>query len=163
MPEVARLGLIGALRQTIEGEFGSDFDAVTWQVEPEAEQAAWGVSPLAAEVCFYAAREAVRNAARYGRAGDAARRLRLAISATWQNGLELAIEDDGVGMAAGHAEPAARSSPAEPWAGETTRGTGHGLGLHSALMAVVGGTLTAESKPGAYTRVSLALPQSAWV
>jgi hypothetical protein len=30
-------------------------------------------------------------------------------------------------------------------------------------MAVVGGTLTAESKPGAYTRVSLALPQSAWV
>src|SRR5262249_44589977 len=56
-PEVARLGLIGALRQAIDGEFGSAFDGVRWQIEPEAEQAAWSIPALTAEVFFYAARE----------------------------------------------------------------------------------------------------------
>src|SRR5262249_53849543 len=45
-PEVARLGLIGALRQAIDGEFGSAFDDVCWQIEPEAEQAAWSIPAL---------------------------------------------------------------------------------------------------------------------
>lgn len=145
-PEVARLGLIGALRRAIDAEFSGEFDGVAWSVEPEVEQAARAVPPLIAEVCFYAAREAVRNAARYGRDGDSSRLLHLAVSAAWRGGLELAIEDDGVGMGASSAAP----------------GSGHGLSLHSTLMAVVGGTLTVESRPGAYTRVSLALPQSAW-
>jgi len=146
-PEVARLGLIGALRQAIDGEFGDAFDGVNWRVEPAAEQAAHKVSGLAAEVFFYAAREVVRNAARYGRDGDSARALHLAVSVVCRNGLEMTIEDDGVGMGA---------------ATVAAQGSGQGLGLHSTLMAVVGGTLTTESKPGAYTRVSLALPQAAW-
>lgn len=144
-PEVVRLGLIGALRQSIDGEFGDAFDGVSWQIDAAVEQAARGVPPLAAEVCFYAAREVVRNAARYGRNGDAAHALHLKVVAGWRDGLELAIEDDGVGLGAGAAG----------------LGSGQGLGLHSTLMAVVGGTLTAESQPGAFTRVSLALPQSA--
>jgi len=146
-PEVARLGLIGALRQAIDGEFGTAFDDVTWQVDPTAEQAAHKLSGLAAEVFFYAAREVVRNAARYGRNGDTGRALHLVVSVACRNGLELTIEDDGVGMGA---------------ATVAAQGSGQGLGLHSTLMAVVGGTLTTESKPGAYTRVSLALPQAAW-
>ena len=145
-PEVARMGLISALRHSIDGEFAGSFDGVAWRVDPAAEQAARGVPALAAEVCFYAAREVVRNAARYGRDGDPARVLHLAVSVGWQNGLELAIEDDGVGLGA---------------ATIAAQGSGQGLSLHSTLMAVVGGTLTTESKPGAYTRVSLALPQSA--
>src|SRR4029078_4987915 len=32
-PELARLGLIDALRQAIDGEFGSAFDGVSWRVE----------------------------------------------------------------------------------------------------------------------------------
>jgi signal transduction histidine kinase len=146
-PEVARLGLIDALRQAIDGEFGSSFDGVTWRVEPAAEHAARMVPTLAAEVFFYAAREIVRNAARYGRNGDSARPLHLAVSVAWRDGLEMAIEDDGVGMGA---------------ATVATQGSGHGLGLHGTLMAVVGGTLTTESELGAYTRVALALPQAAW-
>jgi signal transduction histidine kinase len=146
-PEVARLGLIDALRHAIDGEFSSAFDAVTWQIEPEAARAARSVPALTAEVCFYAAREAVRNAARYGRNGEAARALHLSVSVAWRDGLELAIEDDGVGIGA---------------ATVAAQGSGHGLGLHGTLMAVVGGTLTAESVPGAYTRISLALPQAAW-
>src|SRR5262249_31456693 len=146
-PELARLGLIDALRQAIDGEFSSAFDGVSWQVEPEAAEAARSVPSLTAEVFFYAAREAIRNAARYGRNGDAARPLHLAVSVAWRDGLEMAIEDDGVGLGA---------------VTIAAQGSGHGLGLHGTLMSVVGGTLTAESEPGAYTRISLALPAAAW-
>jgi signal transduction histidine kinase len=146
-PELARLGLVDALRQAIDGEFGSAFDGVSWRIEPDAAEAARGVPALTAEVFFYAAREAVRNAARYGRNGDAARPLHLSISVAWRDGLEMAIEDDGVGLGA---------------VTMATQGSGHGLGLHGTLMSVVGGTLTAESQPGAYTRISLALPAAAW-
>src|SRR6266542_2523630 len=99
-PEVARLGMIGALRQAIDGEFASAFDGVSWHVDPAAERAAHKVPALAAEVFFYAAREVVRNAARYGRDGDLARALHLAVSVGCRNGLEMTIEDDGVGIGA---------------------------------------------------------------
>ena len=39
-PAVARLGLVGALRQAVDDELGSAFDGVTWHIAPEAEQAA---------------------------------------------------------------------------------------------------------------------------
>jgi signal transduction histidine kinase len=146
-PELARLGLIDALRQSIDGEFGSAFDGVSWKVEPDAAKAARSVPALTAEVVFYAAREAVRNAARYGRNGEATRALHLSVSVVWRDGLEMAIEDDGVGLGA---------------ATITAQGSGHGLGLHGTLMSVVGGTLTAESEPGMFTRISLALPAGAW-
>jgi anti-sigma regulatory factor (Ser/Thr protein kinase) len=151
-PEVARLGLIGALRQAVDGELGSAFDGVTWRIEPGAEDAAGEVPALNAEVAFYAAREAIRNAARYGRNGDLSRPLHLAVSVARRNpdaakggGLEIAIEDDGVGMGAATA---------------SAEGSGQGLGLHGTMMAVIGGVLTAESVPGAYTRVTLALPDA---
>jgi anti-sigma regulatory factor (Ser/Thr protein kinase) len=147
VPEVARLGLIGALRQTVANELGSDFDAVVWQIAPEAEQAAQTIPALAAEVIYYAAREALRNAARYGRAGDPARPLHLTISGLWRGGLVIVIEDDGAGLGAARA---------------SSEGSGQGLGLHSTMMAVIGGTLTAESVDGAYTRISLALPPAIW-
>jgi signal transduction histidine kinase len=148
---VSRLGLVGALRQTVNNELGSSFDAVAWQVAPDAEQTAQAIAPLNAEVIFYAARETIRNAARYGRNGDASRPLHLTITAARhdQSGsaglpvLEFVIQDDGVGL------------PAMPSA-ETQ--SGHGLALHSTMMAVIGGTLTVESQPDAYTRVILALP-----
>jgi len=146
-PEVARLGLIGALRQTVASELGSDFDAVAWRIEPEAEHAAQTIPALAAEVLYYAAREALRNAARYGRAGDPARSLHLTVSGLWRGGLVIVVEDDGVGLGT------ARVS---------SEGSGQGLGLHSTMMAVIGGTLTAESVDGAHTRISLALPPAIW-
>jgi signal transduction histidine kinase len=151
-PEVARLGLIGALRQAVDGELASAFDGVSWRVEPGAEDAANAVPALNAEVAFYAAREAIRNAARYGRNGELSRPLHLAVSVARRNpdgakagGLEIAIEDDGVGMGV---------------AGASAEGSGQGLGLHGTMMAVIGGALTAESVPGAYTRITLALPDA---
>jgi signal transduction histidine kinase len=143
-PEVARLGLIGALHQAVDEEFGHAFDAVAWDIDPEAERYAHAIPTLTAEVLFYAAREAVRNAARHGRREESTP-LHLRIGVTQRNGLEITIEDDGVGLGAGSA-----SDP----------GSGHGLALHSTMMAVVGGTLAVESAPGAYTRVTLRLPQN---
>ncbi|HEX8228665.1 MAG TPA: ATP-binding protein [Chloroflexia bacterium] len=143
-PQVARLGLLGALRKAVDEEFAGAFNNVTWQVEPEAEQQAGEVAPLAAEVLYYAAREAVRNAARYGRGGDPARPLHLKVATRTKGGLELAVEDDGVGMAASVRE---------------SGGSGQGLALHSTMMAVVGGSLATESVVGKYTRVTLSLPE----
>nr|MDQ5825931.1 ATP-binding protein [Chloroflexota bacterium] len=142
-PQVARLGLLGALRKAVDEEFAGAFNEVTWQVEPGAEQQAGEVAPLAAEVLYYAAREAVRNAARYGRGGDPARSLHLKVAASTKGGVELAVEDDGVGMAASIRDGG---------------GSGQGLALHSTMMAVVGGSLATESVAGKYTRVTLTLP-----
>jgi signal transduction histidine kinase len=145
--EVTRLGLIGALRQAVDDELGSSFNDVTWHVAPEAEQKNQSIPPLAAQVLFYAAREAVRNAARHGRDLASSRPLRLHIGVTWRDGLEITVEDDGVGL---------RTTE------ESNGGSGQGLALHSTMMAVIGGTLAVESALDTYTRVTLTLPQRAW-
>jgi signal transduction histidine kinase len=152
-PEVTRLGLTGALHAVIEEEFGAAFDGLTWQVQPDAQRAAQAIPPLTAEVLCYAAREAVRNAARYGRGGDPARPLNLqveiscqpALTDSGQAGLEILIEDDGVGL---------------DTEADASQGSGQGLALHSTMMAVIGGSLAVESLPDMYTRVTLTLPQS---
>jgi signal transduction histidine kinase len=150
-PEVARLGLIGALRGAVAEEFESAFDSIAWQIQPEAERVAGTLPPLTAEVLWYAAREGIRNAARYGRGGDPSRSLHLRIEVSGcglsekagPGGLEVCIEDDGVGL--------------RPERG-TAGGSGQGLALHSTMMAVLGGSLIVESVPDANTRMILSLP-----
>lgn len=145
-PEVVRLGLVDALRQAVEGELGQDFDGVTWRIEAEGERVARALPALSAEVLFGAAREAIRNAARHGRGGNADRPLHLALSVAWREGLQVAIEDDGVG-------PGAAAAAAQ--------GSGHGLALHSTMLAVIGGSLTADTAASGATRILLALPPHA--
>jgi signal transduction histidine kinase len=142
-PEVARSGLIGALRSALEEELDGEFDDVSWQITPEAEAALPQIAPLTAEVAFYAAREVVRNSARHGRAGSDARPLHLKIAAhAGAESLTLRIEDDGVGLRVDTA----------------TAGSRRGLELHSTMMAVVGGSLDIQSVPGSFTRATLNLP-----
>ena len=133
-------GLFGALRELIEREFAHDFDGVDWAVTPEAAVAAKHLSESQAEVIFHAAREAIRNAARYGR-GPQRHLLRLTVGSTLsQPGqLRLWIEDDGVG--AGHGAP--------------SLGSGNGLALHNAMLAVIGGTLTSAHGVTSGTRITL--------
>lgn len=140
-PEVNRMGLLAALRQMAEEEFGRLFDEVIWEEDEAAAAAAASLPPLAAEVFYYACREAVRNAGRYAR-GEGDLTLRLSISG--KQGLQVTIADNGIGM--GVVSETNGSS-----------GTGQGLSLHSTLMAVVGGRLTVESEPGQYTRVMVAI------
>ena len=152
-PEVARLGLFDALQRLASGEFAHAFDAVSWQVEPPAEEQAARLPPLAAEVLFYAAREAMRNAARHGRRAGAPAALNLIIRAAWNDqpgdtrGLTLIIEDNGIGL-----------NDEAPAADGERSGAGQGLALHSTLLAVVGGSSTIESEPNSFTRVILCLP-----
>jgi signal transduction histidine kinase len=124
---------------------GQAFDGVSWHIDSAAARQVQSIPSLTAEVIFYAAREVIRNAAHHGRGDQAERRLCLIIALSWNNGLVLKIEDDGVGLAGADA-------PA-------IKGSGQGLALHSTMMAVVGGTITVESVAGKYTRVQLALPQ----
>ncbi len=150
-PEVGRLGLIGAMHQVIENELGSAFDSVRWQVSPEASGCISNLSPLASEVVYYAARETMRNSARYARSLTTGRPLNLKISAGLQASLVIEIEDDGIGIASG--------SETLATAAENNRiSSGHGLALHSALLAVVGGSLTLESIPDQFTRVRIQVP-----
>lgn len=142
-PEVARLGLVRALRQALDGDLGNHFDGVEWAANAEAERVAQELSSFSAEVLYCAAREAIRNAARHGRGEDSTRPLHLFVAMSAESGIQVSIEDDG----AGFRESAAPSD-----------GTGHGLALHSTLMAVIGGGLTVESATGRRTRVVLALP-----
>ncbi len=139
-PEVTRLGLVGALRQAVNEDLSGAFDSVAWEIDSEAESQSRNLPPLTAEVIFYAAREAIRNAARYGR-DHSSRPLRLSIRL---NKAALVIEDDGVGLEA---------------APGMARGSGQGLVLHGTMMAVVGGSLAVDSAANEFTRVTLMLPQ----
>jgi signal transduction histidine kinase len=142
-PAVARMGLIAALRHLLADELPETFDGVDWVVEAKAEQRLQQLPPLTMEVLFYAAREAIRNAARYGRGGHTNQPLHLQISICDESGLVVKVRDDGVGL---YQEE------------EQRQGSQQGLEIHRTMLAVVGGTLDAASAPGQYTQVTLRLP-----
>ncbi len=143
--QVERLGLQGALRQVVDVELRGGFDEVRWQVDSESAETVASLPPLISEVVFYAAREAIRNSARYGRGSSPERSLSLTVRMTTAQGLAVIIEDDGVGVE--------RST-------ESRGGSGQGLALHGTMMAVVGGSLSIESVPESHTRVTIAIPDA---
>jgi signal transduction histidine kinase len=144
-PAVTHLGFVEALRQAAQDDHPGAFDTVKLDIEAQAESLARALPPLVAETLFYAAREAVRNAAKHARRGENAP-LQLAITLRARNGLELTVEDDGVGI-----ENAAHSA-------EEQGGSGRGLALHGAMLAILGGTLELAPRTGGGTRVILRLP-----
>ena len=169
-PEVTRLGLLGALRQILQEEMHDLFDEVVWQVQPEAEIESSRIPPIASEVLFFAAREVIRNAAQHGRGKNGDLPLRLCIRVEYQDSFVITIEDNGVGFTMSESMgPAKGTVQRETSETESLdrdqnfpgRGSGQGLALHSTMMAVIGGTLTIDSMPEEYTRVSLVLPKLA--
>jgi signal transduction histidine kinase len=151
-------GLIGALQRTLSDELEGAFDAVEWQIDPQAEALARSLPPVISEVVYSAAREGIRNAARHGRGGDSQYRLclRVVLQSSEQGGLRLVLEDNGVGLdsrSAGGIEPAGGAFD------DDRTGSGHGLALHSTLMAVIGGSLTLSSPPGQRTCLRLEMPR----
>lgn len=148
-PEISRLGLVGALQQSLEREFKDDFDLVSWQIAEQADQKSMSLPGMDREVLFYAAREAIRNAARHGRGPEQNLPLKLSLGVEWDKGLKITIEDNGIGFQ--------KIEPDHP--GFNRPGSGRGLALHSTMMAVIGGLLTLESSPGVFTRVILILPE----
>jgi signal transduction histidine kinase len=142
-PHLERTGLIHALHQVVEIELKGAFDLVRWQISPEADARLQEMPSLSAEVLFYAAREALRNAARHARDEKSLKPLHLLIQVDCQDDFDIIIEDNGGRLSL-------------DWVQENG---GQGLTLHSTLMAVVGGSLSLESKHGVSTRVVLRLPE----
>ncbi|MCI0477477.1 MAG: ATP-binding protein, partial [Anaerolineales bacterium] len=118
------------------------------QVTAARLRVARALPALTAETLFYAAREVIRNAARYGRGDTAERALNLWIAVRSTCPVSIVIEDDGIGL---H-----KTKLIE-------QGSGQGLALHSAMLAVVGGTLAIESRAEGGTRVVLTLPNESQV
>ena len=143
-PAVSPAGnVVDAIRQLVQEEMAGQFQQVSWQATPAAVQAANAVPPVAAEVVYYAVREAVRNAARHGRGDQTQRPLSLTVEVTAaQQWLVVAIEDNGVGL----------TMPA------SVTGSGQGLALHTAMLAVVGATLAIDNRPGTSLRVTIQAP-----
>jgi signal transduction histidine kinase len=141
-PEVARLGLLPALRRLVESEMRGSFDELEWRIPPEIEAQAAALQTAPAEVLYFAAREALRNAAAHGRGDSPQRSLQVIINATCEKEFTLTIEDNGVGL---------ENSPA-------SGGSRSGLALHGTLLAVAGGALSVESEPNRFTRVTLSMP-----
>ncbi|MGB1250484.1 MAG: sensor histidine kinase [Candidatus Promineifilaceae bacterium] len=138
-PDVARLGVVGALHRVVEIEFAKAFDHVVWEVGVSAENQLKTLPSISAETIFYAARETVRNAAKYARHPNQPLTVTIQASNTAHT-IDLLIHDDGVGVSPSN-------SP-----------SGHGIALHSTMMAVVGGSLAIDSSPDQFTQVTLSLP-----
>jgi signal transduction histidine kinase len=130
-------GLAAALQSALDHDFHDSFDRVEWRADPSAVERAKQLPLFASEVIFFAAQEAIRNAAKHGRGGDAQRKLHLDVSLQNGSGLQLIIGDDGVGR------------PIDPVDSES----GSGLRFHSAMLAVIGGTLSVEDRSGGGTQV----------
>jgi signal transduction histidine kinase len=133
--------LLDDLRRLVEEEMAGQFDAVSFAENAAAPATGARVSPLAAEVVFYAVRELVRNAARHGR-GQAERPLTLSVRVEGGAGLSVVVEDDGPGM----------GNAAE------TAGSSQGLALHAAMLAVVGASLQVEPAPAHGVRATIRWP-----
>lgn len=144
-PTIARHGVLAALRQLVTEEMIAAFDEVVWEIDPSADEQVGQLPDLAAEILFYAAREAIRNAAKHGRLPP--RPLQLTLRATWAAGLELQIEDNGRGLDLSNGR-------ANPSTG------GQGLALHSTMLAIIGGQLHTESALEQFTRVRLFVPEN---
>ena len=151
-------GCVAALHSALMHDFRDSFDAIDWQADPIASERARRLPLFVGEVVFYAAQEAIRNAARHARGDDPSRKLRLAVSVAASSGdvlpgLRVVIGDDGVGRknTAGYSAGAGDGD---------TGGAGSGLIFHSAMLAVVGGMLGVSDREGGGTQVVIELPQN---
>jgi two-component sensor histidine kinase len=142
--DMMKTGIITAMSTLMDQEFSDEFEEVNWDVDEAAKNGARILPLLTQEVLFFAAREAVRNAARHGRGAQNERELHLTIQITGQNPFQLTVSDDGVGINTAFSKMQ----------------DGHGLALHSTLMAVIGGALSIETSVGLGTRVVLTVDNS---
>lgn len=131
--------LVTGLRGLVESEFSAEFTAIHWETDPLPP-----VDGLVHEIVMGAAREILRNAAIHGRGDDLHRPLNVTIRVCAGTTTTITIHDDGVGL---HHKPRTRKG-----------GAGGGLGLHSTMMAIIGGYLTLDDDNG--TRATLAFSGS---
>lgn len=133
--------LTEALQRMVGDEFEGEFNSVSWSTEDNIST----LDAITHEVATGAVREALRNAALHGRGEQPERALNLKITLCNQQGTKVVIEDDGIGFGNG---------------AKQKRGSGNGLALHTTMLAIVGGYLTAEAATKGGTSVTITLPQT---
>jgi signal transduction histidine kinase len=134
--------LLNALQMMIDTEFGSSFDQITWDIEADAIHIK---DSLATEILLGATRELVRNAALHGR-GTRDQVLTLTVNIKQNASLYVHVTDDGVGIA----QDTQKSQI----------GTGSGLALHRALLAVIGADCIVEPAIPQGIRSTIIIPPS---
>ncbi|MFV9507909.1 MAG: ATP-binding protein, partial [Oscillochloridaceae bacterium umkhey_bin13] len=114
-PTLERHGPLGALQRALHDECPGAFAQVDWHIPDAAATAARTLEPIQAETLYYAAREAVRNAARHGRGDDPGRSLHLWVGASCDpKQITVRIRDDGVGLASPRQPPTRAQGRAWP-------------------------------------------------
>ena len=126
--------LVEDLRRLVEEEMAWRFDAARFVVASAAHATASALRPLSAEVIFYAVRELMRNAAQHGR-GTGDRPLAVTVTVQGGDALTITVVDNGAGRVDGG----------------TAGGAGQGLALHTAMLAVVGASVTVGPAAGGGT------------
>jgi signal transduction histidine kinase len=160
-------GYCAALQTALDGELQGAFDGLRWDAPNEARSAADALPDLVADLLLGATREALRNASRHARGGELHRtlgiRLRLSADEHW---VTVTVADDGVGLQPEMVVATASGPPGgddRDWNAENdaaTSTTRSGLLTHSALLALVGGSLAAHSAREGGTTVVLRAPRA---
>ncbi len=135
-PLLEMLGLVSALR-TLGEEFSRNAEETLNLDLPSADM---DIEPSPALAIFRIAQEALTNIRKHAHA----KRVKLALRLTGAGGLELAIEDDGLGFQVG-----------------TTRWRHHGLAGMKHRVQMCAGEFSLASRPGAGTRIVARIPLAA--
>lgn len=150
-------GFTGALRGALDGEFRGAFDEIEWETPDDAVAAADALPPVVADLLLSATLEAVRNAGRHARGDDLHRQLRLRVRLMADAQTVTAqVSDNGVGLASPSGSSVGATAPAttSPQAGARS-----GLLTHSALMALVGGSLSVRGDDDGGAVVTIRAPR----
>ncbi len=154
-------GLIAALKSALDHDFRDSFDHVDWQVSDSANDRASKLPFFVSEVIFYAAQEAIRNAARHARGSDVSRKLNLSVSIESDRDLKIVVADDGVGLIK-HPERSAESEEVSAQSKEVANPdqSGSGLPFHRTMLTIIGGSLSIEDRSGGGTQVAIEVPST---
>ncbi len=153
-------GLIAALKSALDHDFRDSFDRVEWQVADSANDRSKKLTLFVSEVIFYAAQEAIRNAARHARGGDVSRKLNLLVSIESDPDLKIVVADDGVGYKE-HPERSGESygfTTESKDAQDANDRSGSGLAFHRTMLTIIGGILSIEDRSGGGTQVVIEIP-----
>ncbi len=152
-------GLIAALKSALDHDFRDSFDRVEWQVTDSANDRSKKMPLFVSEVIFYAAQEAIRNAARHARGGDTNRKLNLFVSIDGDQDLKIVVADDGIGLTQRPSTSADSSLHLESASAQDANDrSGSGLIFHRTMLTLIGGSLSIEERSGGGTQVSIEVP-----
>jgi signal transduction histidine kinase len=153
-------GLIAALKSALDHDFRDSFDHVDWQVSDSANDRSKKLPLFVSEVIFYAAQEAIRNAARHARGSDASRKLNLFVSIESDPDLKIVVADDGVGVTK-HPERSTESEGVRAQSKDAiaSNESGSGLLFHRTMLTIIGGSLSIEDRSGGGAQVVIRIQE----